>query len=854
MFVVSERSVDGGWHHVHVSAEQLRRRICTYACWSTAVPDGLAAVDAVAPAAPLMFVSLAGAVPASHQVLNCLAGAATGEVLFEPDAATEWRASGATNGQFRESAGQDLLVAYETRAMTDMLTPLEREALDPRNHASFGPDIRLDVGWRELAPYAGKVWQQMMPLLPFRTLRHCPLLWPGVIAYSQSHIGETTVSDLMSCNGRWEFPDESAPPGIDRRPGLEDLYDVLSETPDGRTAAGRLGDMAAAGFDSICIQERHLARDQRRKVGEALDRVAVGKDQCLSLSPLIRATPVASMGGSGWMANFARQLGVEHYGDLGRYCFGLRIAREYPARKPEPRHVVGKLTRAVERMMEAAQPKRGRGRPRRAHSEPPAQVELPKDPSERTLVSALRRDMEAMHPMHRKVLERRLGLGRAPQTLAEIGQSIGRTRERVRQLAMSACSELGITRSLFVAVVSAIEQRLKDSGHPMCCSESPAPGIECELERHELHVLRYLIEEWASDALQMHQPANGEPLVMSATEHSLEDIQAMVVREVQGRPPDPGLRVQHVRAQPFFAALPSDVRGGFAAAITDPEGPYGSLLKPRRAHAMPTLRAVLEASPRPMAVDEAVAAASAQYGVQIDPRHAHACLIKMAFPLGEQEYGLRKHLAIPEDLARRIAVHVDGFASECEEWRMKSVRERLTKTDVGPELSGISGFELAAAVRLHSRKLVYVSRLVFRVGEYKPRTMGAQAALHTLERAGRPLRAQEIMDAVRREIPGITYQVRQSQDVARLNVGLWGLRDRDFNIDDQALESIYDWLAAHIKAQGQMHFAELEKCPAFAEAAAKCPALSALTVADLAHATRRFRLGPQRILTIRESA
>jgi hypothetical protein len=160
-------------------------------------------------------------------------------------------------------------------------------------------------------------------------------------------------------------------------------------------------------------------------------------------------------------------------------------------------------------------------------------------------------------------------------------------------------------------------------------------------------------------------------------------------------------------------------------------------------------------------------------------------------------------------------------------------------------------FEIAAALRLHSNHLEYASRLVFTVGN-KRRTYGSEVAIQTLEQLGRPANSMELVNAVRTALGATAFQLKPSARVARLTIGTWGLRGRDFHLTDAALSELLDSLETHLRQVGEMHHFSLASTEAFLSAQSRCSQLTTLTIADLAQASRRFRLGPEGRLRLAE--
>jgi hypothetical protein len=806
--------------------------------------DGLS----MGPVSPRLVVSPSGAAPLSQAALEQIASARPGVVLFEAAAFEAWRAQGAYPVMSNQIS-QSPLITLDPRPAFASMARLQEDAIGSAEEATFADDIALESEWQGLRPHARKVWRKLIPLLPFQFLRDSPLLWPGLIAFNRSRAGATTIRELLTGSGMWDLPRETTRESKSR-PSLGELSEWLSHIPAGRAALKELIALGASDFTTVCILERHLEREERWALGTAIDRACRRVDQCLSLSPLTRSTPSGEAWRSGRAVKLGMALGADCYGDLGRYAFGFRVAYEYPVRSPQPSDAVRELSYAARKMRKAVH---GRSKPAE-HLRAPVRSRFASTPDEQTLASALIADCAAMDRRHTEILRRRMGIDGAIQSLYTIGRGYGLSRERVRQIEGRACRQLIHTRRLFYEMKVAAQEWLASHRRPMLPCEWPRRGGDCGVDVHD-HVIAYCIRAWAFRELLIVYRPKRTALLMSATGMPFSSVRALVANIIARLPPSADLRIQRLKKCQAFKRLPADVRGGFELAIKDPSGPFGGVFGVHRPRAAAMLRAAMAKSLRALTVAEAVHAVAGECGVTLQVSRAHACLTEIAFPLGRQQYGLAKHLVTPKTLAKQVARYSDQFALRActrgEELRLSSIRSALGGTAIAADILGMTNFELAAALRIYSQRLMYIGRFTFRVGGDGPRTTGAQVALNVLSDAGCPLPTGQIVDAVRIAAPGLAYQVRPSQRIARVQAGVWGLRGRDFEVEEQRLEAIFQWLQEVIESSGPVSHTHIRNCPSYQEAVEVSHELNTLTVADLAHATGRFRLGRRGILDVR---
>jgi hypothetical protein len=331
-FVLSERSVDGGWHHLTLDHGGLSRRLKLFSQW---IPAVAVCADecghTIGPAPPIMVVQLHGACPLGLDDLNQIAKARCCDVLFTRDAASEWRAAHHAS-PFAGFPGPSSLQQLKVGRSDLCVSELHSEVLKGVANDTVLDEAASYVGrgfeWEQLATYAPSAWRDCMREVPLARLEHFQLALPGLFALAAYGLGEVTITQLLRGVNLWQIPSAAVSAEASARPDLETLSSALRKTPEGRAAYKLLRELKAELYDAICLQERHLSRGSRDAVGSAIQEHAGRSGQCLSLSPRVRGTRVTEQ--EGFTPNacrFAAELGIDVYGDLGHYCYGLAMAR-----------------------------------------------------------------------------------------------------------------------------------------------------------------------------------------------------------------------------------------------------------------------------------------------------------------------------------------------------------------------------------------------------------------------------------------------------------------------------------------------------------------------------------------------
>jgi hypothetical protein len=460
-----------------------------------------------------------------------------------------------------------------------------------------------------------------------------------------------------------------------------------------------------------------------------------------------------------------------------------------------------------------------------------------------TLLAALKAELDLLPEPQKDVLRFRLGFECEVESLDAIARRRGVTRERVRQIEAAGLRALSRTHEIFDTVCEAVLDRLGEQGAPLTRDQLAQSGPTLGWIRHDPTLFSKLCSAWAPDLVQVVLHESGSVFVLSGMRRVIESAK-LAVRDVRRKSMRLGVSLTSVlHAMPSFRALSQDAQRGFELAIADPSGPYGQLVECKPPLLSDLIARVVRDSDRPVNVDIAVAQVGERFGRVICASRAHALLIELALPFGNRTYGLDHHLPLGVEEAKRVADAIDQSVDSLanHEWRVRALQRLAIGGDVGALVRRLTKFELSAVIRLHSKRLKYARRLTF-TKRFERRTYGKDVAEAALVKLGRAASASEIHSCVASTLPGIRYQVRPSKRLARLVPGVWGLRGRDFEIEEQLLQTILEWIIERLRVHQSLPHTEIVGCADFAIANARSPTLATITIADLAHASRRMRL------------
>lgn len=359
------------------------------------------------------------------------------------------------------------------------------------------------------------------------------------------------------------------------------------------------------------------------------------------------------------------------------------------------------------------------------------------------LFQAFEESVQALEPVARTILRARSGLDGDVTLLRVVGSKLGLSRERVRQIQSDVCRQMGKRRWARDARERAIAAMDLANGAVPLADLARDPWWSGAIERPA--VVRFVLE-YVALAPSVYIIEIGEVVCMSP--RPPEDIVAAeegLLEAVTSVPvPAPRAALEHlVRAH--AAGLGDPVETRFRAVVggllhiddADPSRVV-AVGSDRRAAAL----ALLRAAGRPLRLDEI----ERRLGVRLDPR-------EYVLRLGRGIVALPEHIAdyetwrsvLAPDCARIIREHGPERQWSCDE-----LLELLSATRDLP--SWVDAYGLAALIKDHGAVAYLGRRRVGLPERGRARTFVRDAVLYFLERAGKPVAKNEVIDAVRLDL------------------------------------------------------------------------------------------------------
>ena len=481
------------------------------------------------------------------------------------------------------------------------------------------------------------------------------------------------------------------------------------------------------------------------------------------------------------------------------------------------------------------------------------------DAANLTLLASIRRSLLNYEEREQSVIRRRMGLDSPAETLQQIGDDFGVTRERVRQIEAKTVKRLRREEFWDDLLTKKLTVLLQNRNFPL-----PALGVEAadpwfagmaEYPSALQYVLLNICggraglvsidgidyfafldqERWEATLREARRLLEGSVSRRWSEDHCRSVVMGLLPEATQE-----------------FRTLLWEKASSLCHFTDDGQGTKWLISYGRGAEQI--VDAVLNASERPLHFSEITSLASHRAGREIDERRAHHAAATTGLLMGRGIYGAERHLPLDREALGNLGEEAEEVVTDGpggRQWHTSEILASLIER--GSIYADAADKYLIDIALQRSAGLKRLGRLVWTNGHKEgasevPRIDVRQAIISLLQQSGRPLRAREIRQRLV-AIRGVNeyFQIPAVDPLIRLGPGLWGLNDRDISIKRADQTLLLDGLVNILSDRGfAIHASELSM------EAIPFSSLPAEAIFSLAATDRRMRVNPAQHLYLSE--
>ena len=409
-------------------------------------------------------------------------------------------------------------------------------------------------------------------------------------------------------------------------------------------------------------------------------------------------------------------------------------------------------------------------------------------------------------PLNRRVsmvMQQRMGFGTKPVTLEEIGDLLGVSRERVRQIEMKICNKEKSKPFWSQRVEEPIKRALenRDTPLPVVALDIIDPWF-ANINKLE-DPLKFVLEKFCSGELGVVK-INGFSYLSAIDQEEWDS----AVKEASGVL-EHGVSHKWKQSEAKHAVgsiLPKKAHEFcdelFFTASTNAmfsmvEGSDEPILTGFGRGADAYVEAAMFESDRPLHFTE-IADRIVVKGREIDTRRVHNVAAEIGFLYGRGTYGLMKHYPLDEEETQEITAEVEDIIAsgpKGRQWHCSELNEILCEH--GLDMDGrLTPYVINIGLK-RSKTLVDLRRLVWAAGRTATRMTAGdrieirQAIESLLRIEGKPLSGPDIRKRLLKEGRGVGeyFQIFNEGNIIRIGKNYWGLVDRDipFSVEQQKM-------------------------------------------------------------------
>jgi RNA polymerase sigma factor (sigma-70 family) len=454
----------------------------------------------------------------------------------------------------------------------------------------------------------------------------------------------------------------------------------------------------------------------------------------------------------------------------------------------------------------------------------------------------------------RQVIQARTAVNGELLTLEAVGDSLGVTRERIRQIQKKYVAQIIETEYWDDCIALKIGQLLIDRKSPLFLEmlEIEDPWFAGFMDNY-IH-LASIIELFSENEIRIIK-VSGRFVVTRITSDIWLECISYFRKQLKEKSKsscwtrfDTNILIDSKLNENRCKELRSLVWNTFNDDLIFDGDSEDSILIGFGSSAETAINAVMTSAEKPLHYSEVAKRASEILGKEVDTRRAQAALQNLNFKLfGRGIYGDDKFNPIPANLCNSISLVVteklyDGPLKK--QWHSNEILSMLR--------DGFSGLPselneyILNIILFKNEKLTYLNRMVWARSDSKQtpndRVDMADAFTQILEKNGRPLKGSVIKEKLK-SIRGVSekLQLQPTERMIQIGPDYWGLIDRDIpgtkDSHEYKLNVIYDLLKERGKG---IHVTELENYIDVGEYPSSHP--SSYAIMNLAQRDERFYL------------
>jgi hypothetical protein len=416
----------------------------------------------------------------------------------------------------------------------------------------------------------------------------------------------------------------------------------------------------------------------------------------------------------------------------------------------------------------------------------------------------------------RRLMEMRMGTDGDPMTLQQIGEAMGKVRERIRQIE-NRCVERMKVLPFWNGVLGPKIRRIleeRDDYLPPHGLEVIDPALKGAAK--SINTLEYILERFVEPEL-----------------HIVKESGLCFVTEIEQQE-----WLDAVRAARKFLDTLADERVTVDAARNMVDGLLvgrGRELREELWHAAEKcahfadgklvaygygaehiVLTVLESSERPMHYSE-ILRVTQEKGYDYDLGRVHSAAAKVGLLYGRGTFGTMRHFPLKEAETRLVVSETEDLIElegATRQWHAREICDRLEER--GIDCGGNLTHYVASIALARSKHLTYLGRMV-----WASKASGAkgvanrldmhQAVVSILIENEKPMMSDEIKDRLAAE-RGVNcfFQIQPEGPLVRVAAGVWGLMERDIPFSKEESRRVIDALRTALVAKRKgIHSSEL---------------------------------------------